>query len=381
MHPNPRMTTILASAAMLAAVTLSAGLSGGASASAGRIAATAAPGTARFHQAAELLGDGTVLIAGGMRANGAYEASAELYDARARRFVAVGAMQARRVGAAHAKLANGNVLIAGGSDGSASALASAEIYDVAHRAFRAVAPMATPRAGAQAFALRNGKVLIVGGASDGDGRVQLASAELYDPHTDRFAPTGGMRVARSAFAGVVLNDGRVLVMGGNSAGAHPDRTIEASAEIYDPATGRFMSTGAMTAPRYKQGAALLPDGRVLVAGGSDSRDWQGMKNTTEIYNPRTGRFTRGPNMQSERFKLPDCVVTLRDGRVLVAGGAARAEIFDPASNAFVPAGGDALDGFYYGTATRLANGEVLVVGGYGRDPGAGAVAHAWLFQP
>ena len=82
-----------------------------------------------------------------------------------------------------------------------------------------------------------------------------------------------------------------------------------------------------------------------------------------------------------RFKLPDGVVALGSGRVLISGGAERAEIYDPAANAFSRAGGAALDGFYFSTATKLANNQVLIVGGYGADPGAGAVQHAWLFRP
>jgi hypothetical protein len=349
-------------------------------ATSGIVAATSDPTAPRFHQTAVLLTDNHVLIAGGMRANEAVEASAELYDPVAGRFSPVASMHAPRVSAASALLAGSNVLIAGGWDGSSRCLAAAEIYDVAQRIFRQTGAMRTPRCGALAFALRNGKVLIAGGSLTTDS-TQQASAELYDPKTGTFSPTGAMHVARSSFAGVVLNDGKVLVMGGWSAGTYPGRTVEASAEIYDPATGRFARTGSMTTPRYKMGAVRLASGRVFVVGGSDNRDWQGMLNSTEVYDPASEKFTRGANMTFRRFKLPDGVVSLGDGRVLVTGGAERAEVYDPATNAFTPAGGAALDGFYFSTATKLANNQVLIVGGYGEDPGAGAVRHAWLYRP
>ena len=349
-------------------------------ATSGIITATGDPLTPRFHQTAVLLADNRVLIAGGMRANRAVEASAELYDPVSGRFSPLASMHTPRVGAASALLPGGNVLIAGGSSDSESCLAAAEIYDMAARTFRAAGAMSTPRCGALGFALRGGKVLFVGGSRTSDGG-QQASAELFDPATGRFSPTGSMRVARSSFAGAALSDGRILVMGGWSAGSYPQRTVEASAEIYDPASGRFTSTGSMTARRYKMGAVRLENGRVLVVGGSDNREWQGLLNSTEIYDPASGKFSRGADMSFHRFKLPDGVVALGSGRVLISGGAERAEIYDPAANAFSRAGGAALDGFYFSTATKLANNQVLIVGGYGADPGAGAVQHAWLFRP
>ncbi|HWA92562.1 MAG TPA: hypothetical protein VG889_21200 [Rhizomicrobium sp.] len=352
-------------------------LTGGAAS--GVVSAASDPATPRFHQTALLLGDNRVLIAGGMRANGAVEASAELYDPAASRFLPLPGMHVARVGAVAARLPNGDVLIAGGSDGR-SCLSSAEIYDAAHRRFRSGVAMHVPRCSAQAFVLKNGAVLVAGGSTSSDDG-QLATAELYDPRIDAFTQTGSLRVPRSAFAGAVLRDGRVLVTGGWSAGTYPARTIEKSAEIYDPANGRFSPAGSMTVERYKMAAVRLKDGRVLVIGGSDARDWQGISNTTEIYDPATRRFTAAAFMRFARFKLPDGAVLLDDGKVLVVGGAARAEIYDPAANAFAPAGGVALDGFYFSTATKLANDQTLIVGGCGEDPGAGAVRHAWLYRP
>jgi hypothetical protein len=346
---------------------------------AGIVALDASPTAARFHQAAQKLAGGAVLLAGGMRANGAVEASAELYDPMSRNFLPLPDMRVPRVGAIAAGLPNGDVLIAGGSDGR-SCLASAEIYDAAHRRFRPAAAMHAPRCGAQAFVLKNGQVLVVGGSASPEDH-QLATAELYDPRANVFTATGSMHAPRSAFAGAVLRDGGVLVMGGWSAGLYPHRTIEKSAEIYDPATGRFSPTGGMAAERYKMAAIRLEDGRVFVIGGSDARDWQGMLNTTEIYDPLTHRFTAAASMNFNRFKFPDGAVLLDDGRVLIAGGAERAEVYDPASNQFTSVGGAKLDGFYYSTATRLAGNGVLIVGGYGADPGADAVDRAWLYRP
>ena len=81
-----------------------------------------------------------------------------------------------------------------------------------------------------------------------------------------------MHGPRSAFTAVRLKDGKVLVAGGLSGGQYPYHKVEATAEVYDPLTGRFSLTGEMSVPRYKQGAALLPDGRVLIAAARTKMD-------------------------------------------------------------------------------------------------------------
>ncbi len=347
---------------------------------AGTVVPTGNPAAARFSHTATLLPNHKVLIAGGMERNGVWLDSAELYDPASGRFAAADKMASRRAGATATLLPNGKVLIAGGNDGSGRSLSSAEIYDPAMNTFVRAGEMNSPRGHAAAITLKTGKVLIVGGNADGDYQ-QLATAELFDPATGTFSSTGAMHTPRSSFAAVLLSDGRVLVVGGVSGGHYPNSRVELTAEVYDPATGRFTVTGNMAVPRYKVGAALLPNGKVLVVGGSDSRDWRGMYASTEIYDPATGRFSRAPEMKSMRFKIPEGVVAGQDGRIVIAGGAGQPEIYDPARGVFVPVTGSLLDGFLYSTATLLHDGRVLLVGGYGMDPGAGAVRHAWIYEP
>ena len=85
-------------------------------------------------------------------------------------------------------------------------------------------------------------------------------------------------------------------------------------------------------------------------------------------------------MTLARFKLKKAVVPLSDRRVLIAGGAEQPEIYDADSNSFHPVPGSRLDCFLFSTATRLANGDVLIVGGYAQ-PGGPAIDHAWLYRP
>jgi uncharacterized protein (DUF2147 family) len=335
---------------------------------------------ARFSHTATLLRNGKVLVAGGMTRNGVWLDSAELYDPSSGRFRAISRLHSQRAGATATLLTNGKVLIAGGNDGSGKGLATAEIYDQDTDSFSATGNLGTPRGHAIAVLLKTGKVLIAGGSASGDDD-QLTTAEIYDPATGRFTPTGSMHARRSAFTAITLKDGRILVAGGLSGGHYPYHEVEATAELYDPETGRFTETGSMEFPRYKQGAALLPNGKVLVAGGSNEIGRQITYSSTEIFDPQTGKFSAGPTMKFPRYKLLSGVVVLHDGRILLAGGAERPEIYDPALEVFTALNGEPLDGFLFSTATLLGDGRVLLVNGYGHHPTDGAVNQALLWQP
>lgn len=346
----------------------------------GTLVSTGSPEAARFSHTATLLPDNRVLIAGGMQSNGVWLDSAEVYDPARGRFLPAGKMLSRRAGAMAALLPSGTVLIAGGTDGSGKSLRTTEIYDPEKNTFIPGPKMLAARADGVAVLLRSGKVLIAGGCAQGDGE-RLASAELYDPATGSFSWTGSMHVPRGYFNAVALSDGEVLVTGGMSGGQLPDVTVEASAETYNPATGRFTLTSPMNAPRYKHGMALLKDGRVLIIGGQSEGAFGPRLASTEIYDPATRRFTRGPELKYARYKLMQGVAALGDGQVLVGGGADQPELYDPEANSFVPVTGPKLGGFYFSTTTALGNGSVLLVGGYGSRPMAGAFRRAWLWKP
>lgn len=346
----------------------------------GILISTGTPEAARFSHTATLLRDNRVLIAGGMQRNGVWLDSAEIYNPARGQFLPAARMLSRRAGAMAVLLASGKVLIAGGTDGSGKSLHSTEIYDPEKNAFSPGPDMLAPRAHGVAVLLRSGKVLVAGGCAQGDDD-RLASAEVYDPATRSFSWTGSMHRQRGAFNAVALADGKVLVTGGMSVGQLPDVTVEASAEIYDPATGRFTLTSPMSVPRYKHGMALLRDGRVLIIGGQSEGAFGPRLASTEIFDPATRRFAHGPEMKYSRYKLMEGVATLQDGQVLVAGGADQPELYDPEANSFVPVTGPKLDGFYFSTTTALGNGSVLLVGGYGARPMAGAFRRAWLWKP
>jgi hypothetical protein len=337
----------------------------------GRITPTGNTLEPRFDHTATLLRNGKVLIAAGGARNGVIEPTAELYDPQTGKFSAAGKMQSPRGwGVAAVLLPSGKVLFAGGSSASycdaSCSLATAELYDPASGAFNMTGNMTTPRAGANSILLPDGDVLIAGGndVSSGD---HLATAELYHPRNGTFSSTGSMH-SGGASTLVLLNNGKVLAV------------EDSSMEIYDSATGQFSVAGSAVVGRSKFGSTLLPDGRLLIAGGQVGGAWGPKSPSTNIYDPASGSLAPGPKMNFDRFKLKKAVVPLDHGQVLIAGGAAQPEIYDVASNSFRPAQGSQLDSYYFSTATRLTNGNVLIVGGYAK-PGGPAFNHAWLYEP
>jgi hypothetical protein len=326
----------------------------------------------RSGQTATLLPDGKVLIAGGMRRNQDFYKSAELYDPATGKFQLTGEMSVGRVGHVAVLLRSGKVLIAGGWIGH-GATDSAELYDPATGKFTSAAKLTVLRGEARATMLANGDVLITGGDNQDGPAGHLASAEIFRAATLTFQATGAMHQARFAHTATLLNDGRVLVVGGHG------EKLNASAEIYDPKTGKFSETGSLAVARYKHAAGLLADGQVLIAGGSDERDWNGNLSSVEIYDPHTGKFTAASSMSDSRFKLPDVAVQLGSGRLLIAGGSKEVEVFDPASGRFLMASGQISDRWHYMTETKLRDGSVLLAGGYANnDQGT---AQTWIYRP
>jgi hypothetical protein len=135
----------------------------------------------------------------------------------------------------------------------------------------------------------------------------------------------------------------------------------------------------MREARYKHAAGMLPDGRVLVAGGSTERDWDGNLKSAEIYDARTGSFTATSPLNDARFKLPGEAAQLASGQLLVAGGSKQVEIYDPGTGKFSVASGQMSDAWHFMTETRLKDGRVLLAGGYANNDQA--TAQAWIYRP
>jgi hypothetical protein len=231
----------------------------------------------QMHQAV-LLADGRVLVAGGLTdhdvastdfvlaATGANALkSAEIYDPVTGTFTATGSMADVRHQFTATLLLDGRVLVLGGGGEGYAPRAAAELYDPATGTFAKTGSMARARRLHSATLLVDGRVLICGGRSPGD--TTIAAAEVYDPASGRFQEVGSLAEARQQQSAIRLADGRVIIAGG-WAQTPETYTILASTEFFDPASGQFSSGPSMGAPRDRAGIALLNDGRVLIVGGT-----------------------------------------------------------------------------------------------------------------
>jgi hypothetical protein len=351
-------------------------------------------------------------------------------DCSVPRWVATGSLNTARLNHTATLLRNGKVLVAGGSENGA-VLASAELYDPATETWSIAAPMATRRAGHFAFRLPTGAVLVIGG----DQPCCRITAELYDPDTGTWSPagnrgpivglgvvatmlqtgnalvtdanpyrmgawlfdvaqqtwnqTGGGVVYRQYPDAALLQDGKVLVVGGTNDA--DEVVIAPGAELYDPATGAWRMTGSPSALREAGTDTALPDGSVLAAGGfswvtrGDQYSWITYSvplRSSESYDA-DGIWRPVGNLNEARSGHTATLVP--GGRVLIAGGAGfvdpqlgtyydntlkSAELYDPATATWTYTSSLNVARVSH-TATLLDDGSVLVVGGIGRDSSSG----------
>jgi hypothetical protein len=276
---------------------------------------TAPMETSRTSFSGTLLGNGSVLVAGGLNAGGNSVSSVETYLNGAFSLDPNGMSTARDSHTA-TLLPNGNVLIAGGENGFGNNLNTAEIYHAADGTFSAPVTMTSAHVAHTATLFTSGplqgKVLIVGGDVLGEGtNIPTNVAELYDPVANTFTATGPLNVARANHVAVLLPNGKVLIAGG----VNGSNQAEVSAELYDPVAQTFSFTGPLGSAQSSPAAVLLANGQVLVLGGTGTA---GQDNQAQMYNPVSGTFSTILGMVSPRADFP--VVTLSDGTLLITGG-------------------------------------------------------------
>jgi len=272
-------------------------------------------------------------------------------------------------------MSSGQVLVVGGSAEDEDA-ASAELYDTATGTWSLTGFLAAPRAYHTATRLLSGQVLVVGGsAKEGD---DLASAELYDPATGTWSLTDSLIEARDSHTATLLPSGQVLVVAGNQ-GQVPRTTPLASAELFDPATGTWSTTGSLSEGRDGgHTATLLHSGQVLVVGGNVGL---GSLASAELYDPDIGVWSPAGSLRQVRAL--HTATLLPTGQVLVVGGLvgfdglASAELYEPDTGTWSAAGLPA-DARGLHSAVLLPSGKVLVAGG---ARGATRISSAELYDP
>jgi len=210
--------------------------------------------------------------------------------------------------------------------------------------------MKTARDYHTATLLRNGKVLVVGGYSGPLGTVVLASTELYDPATNAWSYAAPMLIPHASHTAALLPDGRVLVASGRSSGGD---TVQA--ETYDPATNGWSKAGNLAVARVGATAIVLTTGKVLIIGGD-----AGTNPPAELYDPGTNSWSQLPNTTTHHVNVAS---SLSNGKVLVLGDESNwsyqfSAIYDPMSNTWSSIGRPPVPLL---SAVLLGNGKVLFV--------------------
>src|SRR2546428_6413179 len=260
-----------------------------------------------------------------------------------------------RWGSSAALLPDGRMLIVGGAD-AAGRVSAAEIWSKG--SVTSAAAMSIAGAKAAAINLADGRVLVTGGVTAGGDF--LGSAEIYEAATNSWSTIPAPLIEpRAGHTASLLPDSRVVLAGGETAGR-----ISQSIELFDPSTGAFSFAGTLSMPRARHAAAVLSDGRVLIAGGS----FGGVapSGSTDLFDPATKTISAGPELLTGR--AGHTATTLRNGNVLIVGGTNgltdldSAEIFDAATGTIQPTSSlhSARSGH---SAYLLASGDVLIVGG------------------
>lgn len=322
--------------------------------------------TGRFDFTLSVMDSGHVVAAGGLDSTPLDLSSVERFDPVAGTWStsALPSLGSARQKHAAARLTTNKLLVPGGQSGSFT-LSSAEILAPTSTegfdkwSLTATGNMAHVREFHSATTLDNGKVLVVGGT---DGSVTHRDADLFDPSTNSFSAVSGlMSNRRMHHTATVITGGLVLVVGGyDGAGGG---TTHATADLFDPSTGSWSATTSMTNPRKHHTATRLQDGRVLVVGGDNG-------STFEIFNPSTTNWSSPAALPAGRSRARHTATLLPDGKVLVVGGEASlgtADLFDPNTNTF-SATGSLNTGRSTHTAALLDDGRVLVAAG---DDGTG----------
>jgi hypothetical protein len=312
-----------------------------------------------------VLSDGRVLVYGNSDANGTN--IADIFDPATNRFTRTGNSNIGRRNAPGILLANGKVLVTGGTTYQIrdEAINAPELFDPSLNTWTWTGMMSTTRRDHYMIRLNNGNVL-VGGGFDTSGNA-LSSVELYNSSTGQFSAVASMPESRTDARVALLPDGNIIVIGGYSSSIAS--TLN-TAIIYNVTSNTWSSVSSQMQIGYGQGSAVvtLGDGRIMIAGG-----WVSAGGTmfgvsqTDIYDPATGQFTRGQSLTLQRGDLTGHL--LSDGKVVFIGGSDGAnvsnsvDVFNPSTNQMIRQANTMFHSRYQHSSVLLQDGRVLIIGG------------------
>lgn len=324
------------------------------------------PIEARAGHVALTLADGRVMVAGGQIANDG-NSHVELFSPTSGSWSSTAAYFSNRTGHTMNLLPGGRVLVAGTLE---LTFTYAQVFVPATDALTFLGAQLPAFGKHAAVEMANGQVLTTGGVGSTIAP-PLTTCRLFTFPGATWAATGGLNVGRHSHTATRLPDGRVLVIGGITGGVG-NTSVLASCELYDPTAGSWSLTGSLAQGRSAHTATLLPDGRVLVAGGSDAAG--APLAGCELFDPAAGTWTATGGLQAARSgptatMLPHGAVLLVGGRGADGLALASTELYHAASGQFTP-GAPLLVPRAGHTASLLPGGDVLVVAG------APGVAHA-----
>lgn len=305
------------------------------------------------------LADGRVLYGGGWNGNQPFSqnllGSVELYNPATQTFTATGAMLVPRYGATGILLADGRVLVAGGqTTGANTPLKTTEVFDPASGTFSPGPTLLFGASRPRLGLLPTGEVLVAGNGTN--------KMEILNVSTNTTSGPWNLSVSRQNFGATMLQDGRMLIVGGDWG----TTGYLMQAEIFDPTTKVSTLVGNLSVARHLMSLVVLQNGKVLVMGGSSNDAYF---NTVELFDPATGAFTTQAPMSIPRSNMQS--ILLPNGKVLVAAGGTfqvpysttSSEIFDPATSSFSPTA-STISPRSFGFLLPLKDGSSLCFGGY-----------------
>lgn len=293
-----------------------------------------------------LRGTGEVLVTGA--------GTAEVYNPYTDRWQPTGSPNTARTQFTATELPSGQVLIAGGEGG----ISSAELYDPKSGTWSTTSPMANTRRGHVAVQLHSGKVLVVGGETAADIRGPLDPlSEVYDPETATWTPVESFVYPRIRASAVVLDSGQVMLTGGVYwFGSNAWKTAS-EVNFYDPTTNKWRTAGSLSKARHGHFSIKLYSGNVMIVGGFEGG------NTVEMYDPYNNRWFMGPSVPLEESVPIVAAMMLYSGEVLVTNILGQSALYDPLTNAWLPAASVSSSVGTEPSTTLLHTGQVLLIGG------------------